>query len=452
MAGPIKDPNINQQQKDTNIDLMDVADFLFGVRSIERIAKGEGSWGDLINVGVTAATFFIPPARLLKLSGTAIDKVRKGSKLVIDNPGTSEAAKRAAQKTLDSIDNALPKKEYSGTRSRYEELPEFQLSPDELEAKKIAERFKKREPEYQGLQKQTDEAIEKQLKKDKIFKGSKEQKTAEEIESLQQKTLTERWYKTDNDKWYSQKNPPRSAAFGAELDEVLYNKSTLEEMLTLSSDQMNREITGKVVGVLRAMAQKETNKDIQRRIFKEIKDVQENKTSSWMVEQIQKEVARLNKRSVKLQEYIDNPTSESAIAYGNKFIARYRRGKYDPVAPRSYVAKESVRKPGKAPDSPQRSTLSELKDDEKSIMNLLEKETDPNKLTSLRADLKRTREEMFNVEVNRGRQYIDDTANLQKQLNDLRNQWSKTKNKNIKLEIQQQARVIADRLAKLEGK
>lgn len=89
------------EDKKTHIDLMDVADFMFGIRSIERIAKGEGSWGDLKNVGVTAATFLIPPAKLLGLSGKALNKVVASTGKVIDNPVASEAAKRAARRTLD---------------------------------------------------------------------------------------------------------------------------------------------------------------------------------------------------------------------------------------------------------------------------------------------------------------------------------------------------------------
>lgn len=101
MAGPIKNPQVTQQQK-THIDLYDVADFLFGVKSIERIAKGEGSWGDLINVGVSAATFFIPPAKLFKLSSNALNVVAKNAEKTIANDAVSEAAKRAAQRTLDN--------------------------------------------------------------------------------------------------------------------------------------------------------------------------------------------------------------------------------------------------------------------------------------------------------------------------------------------------------------
>lgn len=104
MAGPIRDPQVTQQQetKSSGLGLIEVADFLFGVKSIERIAKGEGSWGDLINVGVTAATFFIPPAKLLKLSGSSLNKVIAASEKVIASDTASVAAKRAAQSTLDN--------------------------------------------------------------------------------------------------------------------------------------------------------------------------------------------------------------------------------------------------------------------------------------------------------------------------------------------------------------
>jgi hypothetical protein len=100
MASGIKDPQQFAPKK-TNLDIYDVADFLFATKSLGRIAQGKGSWGDLVDVGVTAATFFVPPAKLLKLTGPTLDLVIKNAGKAIEHEATSVAAKRAAQKTLD---------------------------------------------------------------------------------------------------------------------------------------------------------------------------------------------------------------------------------------------------------------------------------------------------------------------------------------------------------------
>jgi len=79
----------------------DIADFLFATKSIERIAKGAGSWGDLIDVGITAASFFIPPLRLAKLPAGALTRVITSAEKVVSSDVASVAAKRAAAKTMD---------------------------------------------------------------------------------------------------------------------------------------------------------------------------------------------------------------------------------------------------------------------------------------------------------------------------------------------------------------
>lgn len=82
-------------------DASDIADFLFATKSIERIAKGAGSWGDLIDVGITAASFFIPPLRLAKLPAKSLTRVIFNAEKVIKSDVASVAAKRAASKTLN---------------------------------------------------------------------------------------------------------------------------------------------------------------------------------------------------------------------------------------------------------------------------------------------------------------------------------------------------------------
>ena len=82
---------------------------------------------------------------------------------------------------------------------------------------------------------------------------------------------------------------------------------------------------------------------------------------------------------------------------------------------------------------------------------MLEKESNSTKRAQLRADLKRTRDQIFNAEVGRGRQYVEDTAKLRKELDDLRKQWSSAKSDKTKQEIKKRGQAVAARLKKLEG-
>jgi len=81
--------------------IAEVADMLFATKSLDKISKGQGSWGDLATVGVTAATFFIAPAKIAMLSGKALNAVIKASGKVVASDTASVAAKRAASRTLD---------------------------------------------------------------------------------------------------------------------------------------------------------------------------------------------------------------------------------------------------------------------------------------------------------------------------------------------------------------
>lgn len=81
--------------------LAEIGDFLFATDTIAKIGKGQGTWGDAALVGVTAASFFIPPAKIAMLSSVALSAVIKASSKVVASETVSAAAKRAAAKTLD---------------------------------------------------------------------------------------------------------------------------------------------------------------------------------------------------------------------------------------------------------------------------------------------------------------------------------------------------------------
>jgi len=79
----------------------EIADFMFATKSLDKISKGQGSWGDLVNVGVTAASFVVLPAKITMLSAKALNTVIKASSKVVASDAASVAAKRAASRTLD---------------------------------------------------------------------------------------------------------------------------------------------------------------------------------------------------------------------------------------------------------------------------------------------------------------------------------------------------------------
>jgi hypothetical protein len=106
MAGSVNAPsgdylgtNIVEPQKDSMA--YEALDLLFGVRAIENIASGKGTWGDALSLGVTAATFFIPPAKLLKFGPKALSKVIDDAERAAANEVTSEIAKKVALRTAD---------------------------------------------------------------------------------------------------------------------------------------------------------------------------------------------------------------------------------------------------------------------------------------------------------------------------------------------------------------
>lgn len=98
-ADPYLGTNVIDNQNDSIA--WEVADFLFGAQSIKNIADGQGTWGDVALVGVTAATFFIPPAKIAMLSKASLDLVITAASKTVATEGISYVAQKAAAKTLD---------------------------------------------------------------------------------------------------------------------------------------------------------------------------------------------------------------------------------------------------------------------------------------------------------------------------------------------------------------
>jgi len=96
--------------------IAEIGDFLFATKSLEKMSKGQASWGDLAAVGVTAASFGLLPAKLVALPLVVLFKVIKASHKVVTNPTVSLTTKRIAQKTLDdaiAVKNSKPQGTFS---------------------------------------------------------------------------------------------------------------------------------------------------------------------------------------------------------------------------------------------------------------------------------------------------------------------------------------------------
>lgn len=91
----------NIVEKDNDSVAWEVADFLFGAKSIKKIMDGEGTWGDAALVGITAATFLIPPAKIAQLGTKALRKVLAETIVVHANDAVPMAAKAAGRTRLE---------------------------------------------------------------------------------------------------------------------------------------------------------------------------------------------------------------------------------------------------------------------------------------------------------------------------------------------------------------
>jgi hypothetical protein len=140
MANPIAPPidqyrGTNIVEKDNDSVAWEVADFLFGAKSVKKIMDGEGTWGDALNVGITAATFLIPPAKIAQLGTKALRKV--WAETIVVNAATDSlpVVARAASKTRLEIEAELARRGKLTPTERVEELssPRLPMSQKRFE-------------------------------------------------------------------------------------------------------------------------------------------------------------------------------------------------------------------------------------------------------------------------------------------------------------------------------
>jgi len=141
MANPIAPPideyrGTNIVKKDAESISWEVADFLFGAKSIKKIMDGEGTWGDALNVGITAATFLIPPAKIAQLGTKALRKVWAETMVVNAATDSLPVVAKAAGKTRLEIEAELARRGKLTSTERMEELasPRLPMSKQRFES------------------------------------------------------------------------------------------------------------------------------------------------------------------------------------------------------------------------------------------------------------------------------------------------------------------------------
>jgi len=184
----------------------EVLDFLFGVESIKKILSGKGTWGDAALVGVTAATFFIPPAKIGQLGTKALRKVLDETKTVSAASNVLPVAAKVAGKTRAEVEAELARRgklTYGKTpepevptrpmsEQRFEKItgpePEVDYSAPnirEVDVRAVptplAERQLKREGGSLRKRNLTDETIDRKTGKQK---GNYSEPTEAEVEGL----------------------------------------------------------------------------------------------------------------------------------------------------------------------------------------------------------------------------------------------------------------------------
>ena len=424
------------QQPDTGTNyIAEIGDFLFATDTIAKIAKGEGTWSDAALVGVTAASFFIPPAKLTQLSAKALKAARVAATKTTANEAASVAARRAAQRTVNNIDDMTGKKTYAGSKERYEFIPEPKdLTTRRQPGETPAQPFAADQPSAltSGLVNAIDDLYEKRAKgiiSDVTFNTRRAQilvklfpeqellpdvanisRTADElitssgnITNAKKKEIIRNLKKSDN---------PDDVRLAKELEDL--DLKTLKQEVDIKPGRKKgspQVVTTKEVASETTAARSAIQPELDDVLYqKELaEDLLKQADDPEVISKLKSEIERLNGRAIKLQDAIDDPYSTYAIDQTKKIIPNRRPGRESTeyVSPRSYKARESVKKSGKAPDSPRRSTLSELKSDEETILKQLKTAT-PSERKALQADLKRTRKEIMNIEVGRLRQSLDD--------------------------------------------
>lgn len=222
----------------------EVADFLFGVESIKKIVSGKGTWGDALIVGVTAATFFIPPAKIGQLGTKTLRKVLGETITVNAASDAVPMAAKAAARTRAEIEaelarrgkltyGTIPEPEIptrSMSKQRFEKItspePEVDYSAPPIREVNVravptalAERQLRREGGSLRKRNLTDETIDRKTGKQK---GNYSEPTEAEVEGLVSGSS-------------APKGKPRKDSMGPESNPVDFVDDYLDKLTTYKS-------------------------------------------------------------------------------------------------------------------------------------------------------------------------------------------------------------------------
>ena len=441
--------------------LYEVADFMFGVDAIKHIATNKGTWGDLATVGVNAMSMFIPPMKLLKLASPELKIIAKAGEHLLNGEAESQVlshvARNQLQRTIDNakeleLINRMPEKH------RVKALEDFHARNNDLEQTFInedqiaAQRFENVNAVERQVNESTRDASvydgtnfvdnSKDYAKEKLAKQERPVRSSnkaadKELDWLKGSYKEEDLVKADQIEKLNKVTPRESkpqSAIGAELDTTIFDKDSLMSLLTIDQSDIDKgvNIEGKIIATLRSLVRGETDRTIARNMFAALKDLEKRGMDSNVAAAIRQRVNDLASKEGKLKNYLNagvmdqyTPAELASLkkndpeAYGliskrakqtsnflpfRKFDEAGNLSKVDYREPRKYV--EAKSKAGRSPELPQRSLRSELYNDEKSLMDMLEKESDPKRRAKLRSHLKDTRSKIFAEESRTAREFL----------------------------------------------
>lgn len=195
----------------------------------------------------------------------------------------------------------------------------------------------------------------------------------------------------------------KGSALQPEIDQLKDEFETLSQFRAFYTT--DKQQTSQLISVFEDLVKTEPRKATRERMGALINDLKVNDIKSEFWKKLNVTIDSKKNRINSLEEMLKDRTSKAAKRQSTHYITSYKGDKYDPAAPTSFKPTGGSKR-GVAPEQSAKSTMSELKADEKNIMDQLEIEKDPVVRKKLRNYLQETRDEIFWNEVRSGREYL----------------------------------------------
>jgi hypothetical protein len=315
--------------------LAEVGDFLFATDTIAKIARGEGTWGDAALVGVTAASFFIAPVKIMQLSGKALNAViQTTSKTLADDAiknKMSVAARRAASKTLD---DALTMKRQGYIPTGKEPVERVGRAGAGLgeptPAYEVGQSILKRGP------KESDAAYAKRVKDYEEGIPTPAAKA--------EKGMVEKKYSRTSDEDYNYYDRDIDATQAAE-DAIASSRMSYKEAPPLGTPKGSaEELTTKYV-----VNPKRTKEQISRAKLDDARKAGMYDKTKFTQDEIDDRIAGLSKKELNSPELKRKP-NESKEDYRDRLEEYVRGGSIEDITPVPYAPTTAIRKTGEYTD------------------------------------------------------------------------------------------------------